>query len=77
VLLRGGRRAAELEEGVGVWAEGEGVEDSMMSSEDCISKKCGDQDQGWCVVGKGARDRRGSGQAKHLSLSMFVKCRIE
>lgn len=37
MLLRGGRRAAELEEGVGVAvAEGEGVEDSMMSSLDCI-----------------------------------------
>jgi hypothetical protein len=39
VLLRGGRRAAELEEGVGVVAppvaDGEGV-DSITSSLDCI-----------------------------------------
>ena len=52
MLLRGGRRAAELEEGVGVVADGEGV-DSMISSLDCILKMCRDQDRDrWVVRGE-------------------------
>lgn len=36
MLLRGGRRAAELDPEVGVWAGGEGVGDIIESSADCM-----------------------------------------
>jgi hypothetical protein len=62
VLLRGGRRGAEPEVGVGVaWAPGEGEGDTIASSIDCILMVRWKKDRGWArVKGLMGRGRQSS-----------------